>query len=457
MMEAVMFRNLFRVFAIVALVAAAPQSVRAQGLPAPVPVVVPDPSDAFFNDNVLHDIKITINSRDWEGLKEHFLENTYYPCDFRWNNQVVRNIGIRSRGTGSRSGVKPGLRIDFDRYTTDQKFLGLKSFILRNNTQDPSGMRERLSMEFFKRMGLVAEREAHARLYINNAYVGLFTIVESLDKIFLKKNLNENDGHLYEYHFDNASTTPFNFDYIGADASLYTPTPFKPETLELDPQGQVLERLFWTINVAGDAVWRSAMEEFLDLKKFIRHLAIENFLAEEDGITGDYGPNNFYFYRFENTNLFQFLPWDKSNTFWESPSYSIFRNIEDGPDNRRNRLVLRAFKDPELRELYLNTLLECADSILQAPVVTPTPSPTPTPTPVPTPSPTPGPEIGWLESEVTRMADQIRDANYADPSREVYTNADFDESIPFLTDWARTRSDIVRAQVAADRAKRGIR
>ena len=27
----------------------------------------------------------------------------------------------------------------------------------------------------------------------------------------------------------------------------------------------------------------------------------------------------------------------------------------------------------------------------------------------------------------------------------------------FLTDWARTRSDIVRAQVAADRARRGVR
>ena len=40
--------------------------------------------------------------------------------------------------------------------------------------------------------------------------------------------------------------------------------PFKPETLELDPQGQVLERLFWTANVASDAVWRSSMEEFLD-------------------------------------------------------------------------------------------------------------------------------------------------------------------------------------------------
>ena len=118
-------------------------------------------------------------------------------------------------------------------------------------------MRERLSMALFKRMGLIAEREAHARLYINNTYVGLFTIVESLDKTFLTKNFNENDGHLYEYSFDNAAALPFDFGYPGSDPALYSPAPFKPETLELDPQGEVFERLFWTANVASDAVWRN--------------------------------------------------------------------------------------------------------------------------------------------------------------------------------------------------------
>jgi hypothetical protein len=447
-----MLLNRIRAFlAVLTLAGALPAATFAQAVPIPVPTAptpapAPDLAATFFDDTVLHDIKLTINEKDWESLKVHYLENTPYLIYWQVDDQpLLRNVAIRSRGTGSRSGVKPGLRVDFDFYTTDQKFLGLKSVILRNNTQDPSGMRERLSMELFRRMGLKAEREAHARLSINGAYVGLFTIVESLDKTWLKKNLGENDGHLYEYKFDNAAPIPYNFGYLGPDANLYTPLPFKPQTLEPDPQGQVLERLFWTINVAGDAVWRSAMAEFLDLNKFIRHLAIENFLAEEDGLTGDYGPNNFYFYRFENTNLFQFLPWDKSNTFWESPSYSIFRNIEDGPENHRNRLVLRAFKDPELRELYLNTLLECADSIMQPPVATSTPSATPVST------------IPWLQSEVTRMADQIRAADYADPSRELYTNADFDESIRFLTNWAQTRSDIVRAQVAADRARRGVR
>jgi spore coat protein CotH len=364
----------------------------------------------------------------------------------------VRNIGIRSRGTGSRSGVKPGLRLDFNRYTTDQSFLGLKSFIMRNNTQDPSGMRERLSMELFTRMGMVAEREAHARLLINGVYFGLYTIVESIDKTFLQKQFNENDGHLYEYSFDNASTTPFTFNYLGSDPSSYTPSPFKPETLDTDPQGEVLERLFWTVNVAGDAVWRNSMEEFLEMNKFIRHLAIENFLGEEDGITGDYGPNNFYFYRFVNTNKYMFLPWDKSNTFWAAPDYAIFHNIDDGSGSDKiwNRLVQRAMKDTELRELYLNTMLEAADSILLPPVSTTTP-------PATTPANPSTPVIGWLESEVTRMADQIRAAEYEDTSREVYTNADWDESIRFLTNWAKVRSDIVRAQVAADRARRGVK
>jgi hypothetical protein len=63
----------------------------------------------------------------------------------------------------------------------------------------------------------------------------------------------------------------------------------------------------------------------------------------------------------------------------------------------------------------------------------------------------------WLLSEVVRISDQVRDANNSDPSREVYTNADFEDSIRLLSTWAQTRSDNVRAQVAADRAKRGVK
>ena len=74
-----------------------------------------------------------------------------------------------SVGLSSRDATKPGLRVDFDRYVTDQKFLNLKSFALRNNTQDASGMHERLSMALARKIGILeVPREAHTKLYINN-------------------------------------------------------------------------------------------------------------------------------------------------------------------------------------------------------------------------------------------------------------------------------------------------
>jgi spore coat protein H len=428
-----MLRDRFRlVFVLVALVAVPATASWAQPVPAP------DASDPFFDDTIVHDIRLQINAKDWESLKVNYLDNTVYPCYFQWTNQTIRNVGIRSRGLGSRSGIKPGLRVDFDYYTTDQKFLGLKSVILRNNTQDASNMRERASMLFFRRMEVTASREAHARLFINSEYAGVYTIVESIDKNFLMKNFGENDGHLYEYRFDTAAPLPYDFGYRGPDPALYAPLPFKPQTRENDPQGEVLERLFWTANQAGNAVWRTAMEEFLDLKKFLKHVAIEVFLGDQDGIAGDYGPNNFYLYRFEKKNLFQFLPWDKSQAFWDSPSpnFFIFRNIDDGPMTHRNRLVVRALNDTELREFYLDTLLACADLALE-----------------PAANPAGSEPIGWLEAEIIREYEQIKAAVTSDTTK-LSSNEDFEKAYADMRTFARLRSNAVREFVAADRARR---
>ena len=80
--------------------------------------------DDFFNPEVLQRVELWMNDDDWEKLKATFQENTYYPADMTWNGITVRNVGIRSRGLGSRRAAKPGLRVDFDRYSTRQEFLG---------------------------------------------------------------------------------------------------------------------------------------------------------------------------------------------------------------------------------------------------------------------------------------------------------------------------------------------
>jgi len=53
----------------------------AQTVPAPVPA--PDPSDVFFDDSVVQEIRLDINTRDWDTLKTNYLANDYFPCDFK--------------------------------------------------------------------------------------------------------------------------------------------------------------------------------------------------------------------------------------------------------------------------------------------------------------------------------------------------------------------------------------
>ena len=150
-------------------------------------------------------LDLELHSSDWLKLKENFQTNTYYPADLVWNGQTVRNVGIRSRGRGSRNAHKPGLKIDFDKYSTNQKFLGLKSLVLDNLTQDPSGIHEAVSMRFYQRLGIPAPREAHVRLYVRGEYIGLYALVESIDKEFLARiygsigDDTQNDGWLYEF------------------------------------------------------------------------------------------------------------------------------------------------------------------------------------------------------------------------------------------------------------------
>lgn len=388
------------------------------------PAPPPTGADAFFDDSVLQEIRLNMNAKDWQTLKDNYLDNTYYPTDFRWRDQTLRNVGIRSRGTGSRSGVKPGLRVDFDRYTSNQNFLGLKSFVLRNNTQDPSNMHERLSIQMFRRLGEPASREAHAKLYINDQYAGLFTIVESVDKTFLKRSFGEDTGYLYKYDYP-IDGTPYRFEDKGSDPGLYVPLPFKPETHEDSPKPEFIAQLVQAVNQSSDATFRSAVGAYLDFTKFIRHVAVEVFVGDYDGFVGNYGINNFYFYRFDNQKTFVFIPWDKSEAFKAGPTSSVFHNISDVPDSLKNRLMTRVLSYPDLYNLYLDTLIACAQSAAEL---------------------TSGDARGWLEREVQREYSQIRDAARADTEKP-YSNDSFEAEIQLLLDFAHRRSDIVTQEV----------
>ena len=386
------------------------------------------PSDALFNDSVLHEIRLDINARDWQTLRDNYLTNEYYPCDFRWNGQVVRNVGIRSRGQASRNATKPSLRVDFNRYTANQTLLDLRSVVLRNNATDYSSMHERIAMQLYARMGLPAPRVAHTKLYINNTYQGLYSIVESLDKSFLSRNFDENEGYLYKY--DRLPTdAPYYLDYLGPSASLYSPHPFNPETHEDSPKPQPIADLIRTVHDASDGSFRSAVSQYLDLNLFIRNMAVTVYMGDEDGFLGNWGMNNYDLYQKQNTTVHVIIPWDKSEATRSGPTYSIFHNLNDVPASQQNRLMARIMGLIDLRNQYFDALVQTADSASELVF---------------------GDGRGWMEREVERQNAQIQDAVFADTTKP-YTNDQYLASVEDLRRFARERAGFVRTEVAGAR------
>jgi len=59
-------------------------------------------------------------------------------------------------------------------------------------------MRETIGYELFEQMGLPTPRRAFADVWINDTHLGLYTIVEQVDKTFLRRNFANPEGNLYK-------------------------------------------------------------------------------------------------------------------------------------------------------------------------------------------------------------------------------------------------------------------
>ena len=378
--------------------------------------------DGLFDSDALYRMDLIVRGEEWDTLKARFRDDDYYPADLRWNGVTVPGVGIRSRGFGSRNGRKPGLRVDINRYRAGQTFIGLDSFVLDNLTQDGSGIRERVAMRLYERMGLPAPREAHVRLYVNNRYAGLYAVVESIDKDFLARVFGrnasgtENDGYLFEYEWGDV----WGLTVRGTDSDAYK-TLLDPVTHEDAPVDELyapIVELLRAINESPDAEFESVVGRYLDLPLFMRHIAAQNFVAQWDGVAGYAGVNNFYLYRFENSERSQFILWDEDNAF-RAPDVPIL----EGHD--QNVLVRRAMAVPKLRDAYLDGLLEAA-AIASAPVM---------------------PRgMDWLEHEIRQQHSLIAESMREDTFRP-FTHEEFDAGTQQMLGFARFRAPFVRAQV----------
>jgi spore coat protein CotH len=373
-------------------------------------------ADDLFTRTDLQRIDLFLHSADWAKLKAEFQTNTYYPADLTWNGITVRNTGIRSRGRGSRSGNKPGLRVDFDRYTTAQRFLGLKSLVLDNVTQDPSGVHESVSMAFYARAGIPAPREIHTRLYVNNEYAGLYVVVESVDKELLARVFGaigedtQNDGWLYEFKWQDN----WFFTYLGDNLNEYK-LRFEATTHESRSDEEKYRPIEVLVRVANNTPADRIASELgarLDLAAAIRFIAAQVFLAETDGFLGGFGINNLYLYRLENSDVHTFIAWDADNTFYH-PEYPTQSGIND------NMLMRTLMSVPEYSAMFWSEMrrnVELAEA------------------------------DDWLNLEIARHLQRVDTAMKEDPWKP-YSNNVFEGKAGEMLGFARARIAFVKCEL----------
>ena len=159
--------------------------------------------------------ELSVSAEDWERLHVDVHRDVEVDATFRLDGAEAP-IELELQGSSTLVHPKRSLKLKFNqgqRLFADV-FLdggdpeGLGRLILKAMYKDQSMIREALSFEIARHMGLIAPRVDWCELHLNGAYHGLFAMVEPLDEEYLAHRGFASGGSLYKAVAQNADFEP---------------------------------------------------------------------------------------------------------------------------------------------------------------------------------------------------------------------------------------------------------
>ncbi len=275
-------------------------------------------------------------------------------------------VAVRYKGHAtyqlSAHSLKRSLKLDLNRFDRNAAGPhGLKMIVLNSGVTDSTKGREALAYRVFRAAGVPASRTAFAEVSLtvpgkfDREYLGLYTLVEDVDKSFFKARFPDGRGLLLK------PERLHGLEYLGEDWHRYE-TQYRPKRTPTPEEARRVIAFVRFVNQADDDQFRQEIDAYLEVEMFLRYLAVNALLANLDSFLAD--KHNYCLYLNPGTNRFVFVPWDLDLalagwTFGGMPEQQMDLSLNH-PHAGDNKLIDRLLAIPEVKAKYQGLLREFA-------------------------------------------------------------------------------------------------
>ena len=159
-------------------------------------------SELFGSSIISLDIKT--DQQAWDEMIANAEAKSYIMVDVVVNGVTYQSVGVRTKGNASLTQVSQSaspqrysFRIKFDEYIEASTLLGLDELVLNNMISDPSYMKEYLSQELMRYIGVEAPLTNYASLSVNGEGIGFYVALESYGSSYNRRVYGDNKSNYY--------------------------------------------------------------------------------------------------------------------------------------------------------------------------------------------------------------------------------------------------------------------
>lgn len=274
--------------------------------------------------------------------------------------RVFDKVALRYKGNGTigdtMGTIKKSFKVDLDRFQDGASFLGQKTLNLHCDATDPTRKRETMGYALYSAAGVPSPRTAWAEVWLTvpgkfeRQLLGMYTLLEQVDKSFLRKHFGNDRGLLMK------PEGLRDFVHQGDEWDRYKGN-YRPKREAKPDEAKRIIAFAHLVDQADDETFRREINQFLDVDNYLRFLATTAFIANTDSFFGL--GHNYYLYLNPANNKLSFLPWDLDRAFanFGAPDQNMDLSLKH-PYGGSHRLTERLLAVPEVSARYQELLKE---------------------------------------------------------------------------------------------------